>query len=196
MVRPRKRAWIETRAFLSSWNHCNVRPRKRAWIETSPNAVGYAVGVFALARGRGLKRLVSTLLDAPQGFALARGRGLKPLSPQNIGGKACVRPRKRAWIETILAKPSTFTRSVRPRKRAWIETAGNVTVVLHFGVRPRKRAWIETLALASRLSKWLRFALARGRGLKHRRACGRLAGWLVRPRKRAWIETFNKAASC
>lgn len=54
-VRPRARAWIETRPPWTAPTMPRVRPRSRAWIETIAMTVGASRSAFTLARGRGLK---------------------------------------------------------------------------------------------------------------------------------------------
>ena len=105
LVRPRKRAWIETKLLRAYYDVEQVRPRKRAWIETRILVVRHQRRLaFALARGRGLKPKIVDATTPLGAFALARGRGLKP-ALNGIVNNCGVRPRKRAWIETI----STFS---------------------------------------------------------------------------------------
>ena len=100
-VRPHARAWIETASLTSKLRGFFVRPHARAWIET-PDDSKYQpwYKVFALTRGRGLKR---------------RRRARDKL--------ADVRPHARAWIETEELAEWFSLPVVRPHARAWIETA-------------------------------------------------------------------------
>ena len=125
-VRPRKRAWIETGWPVPQVPWDCVRPRKRAWIETAKACSGSKRSCrFALARGRGLK--LTNRRDnhvGYAGFALARGRGLKLEDGPCVTGQhiefALARGRGLKPLASSPSAPSTGL--VRPRKRAWIET--------------------------------------------------------------------------
>ena len=144
-VRPRKRAWIETKTFkadnpeLAAFALARGRGLKRRGTCHDRHAAGFALArgrglkpcltakssatmTFALARGRGLKQQHDYPVHSNHPFALARGRGLKQLrhgSSQLRYPFALARGRglKRNTCQTKL-----FAINVRPRKRAWIET--------------------------------------------------------------------------
>src|SRR5438309_547320 len=98
-----------------------VRPRARAWIETYQVATDRRRAAFALARGRGLKLPHLGGLRGFGKFALARGRGLKPNDyTHRIASAmfALARGRGLKPVTRVFAVPL----KVRPRARAWIET--------------------------------------------------------------------------
>ncbi len=96
LVRPRAGAWIETRRRSDSGNVGPVRPRAGAWIETMMRIIFSGGFMFALVRGRGLKRFQGKGDTEAAMFALVRGRGLKQgenLVPCRGGWFALVRGR-------------------------------------------------------------------------------------------------------
>jgi len=121
--------------------------------------------MFALARGRGLKRIERLAKQRRCQFALARGRGLKPpVWIRSIGQLSFALARGRGLKPSRSAANAGL--QVRPRARAWIETSttalnpGLTVFALARGRGLKPRNWGPSEA-----GSW--FALARGRGLKH-----------------------------